>query len=77
MGLQGKLLSDLKRWLKKDGNSEARLAAILGYRGSEAVRQWIRRGRIPTYQEMRVTQIVKEASNVGSEQRSEGKDCIA
>jgi hypothetical protein len=70
MGLQGKLLKDLKSWLKREGNSEARLAVMLGYRDAAPIKQWLRRERIPSYQEVRVTQIVKENPNVSAEQRS-------
>lgn len=66
-----KLLVELKKWLKREGNSEARLAVALGYKDSAPIRQWLRRQRIPSYQEERVRTIVtKEKSNESIEQRS-------
>ncbi len=54
------LLTELKKWLKKEGNSEARLAVLLGYRDAAPIKQWIRRKSIPSYQIERVRKIVTE-----------------
>jgi len=43
------IVGALKRWLSKPGNTQAGLAAALGYRSSTTVAQWIKRGRIPDY----------------------------
>jgi hypothetical protein len=58
-----KLLNELKKWLKKSGNSEAKLAVALGYRDAAPIKQWVRRGRIPTYQQDRVTEIVTKGES--------------
>ena len=52
------LLVTLKTWLKKPGNSFARVAVILGYKDSAPIRQWIARGKIPSYQQDRVKQLI-------------------
>lgn len=68
-----KTLKDLKAWLKVQGNTEAKLAVELGYRDAAAIKQWIRRGRIPSYQLDRVISIIntkKEHHNVVSSQHS-------
>ncbi len=53
------LVKQLKRWLKKPGNSYARVAVLLGYEDSASIRQWIRRNSIPRYQKERVKQIIQ------------------
>jgi hypothetical protein len=53
-----KELSALKRWLKKDGNSEADLASALGYKSSTTINMWIKRQRIPKHMRQRVMEIV-------------------
>lgn len=55
-----KLLNSLKAWLKKPGNSEAKLAVMLGYRDAAPIKAWIRRKRIPVFQTERVSEIVTD-----------------
>lgn len=63
-----KLLADLKAWLKIPGNSEARLAVLIGYRDAAPIKQWIRRRRIPVFRIEQVTKIVtKGKQNVVTE----------
>lgn len=52
------LVQELKDWLKKPGNTCACIAVALGYRDSAPVSQWLRRGRVPSYQAVRVKQII-------------------
>jgi hypothetical protein len=54
------ILTALKSWLKKPGNSEAKLAVLVGYRDAAPIKAWIRRKRIPSYRIEQVTQIVTE-----------------
>jgi hypothetical protein len=42
-----KELSAVKRWLKKEGNSPAILAAALGLKTSSAIQQWFKAKNIP------------------------------
>lgn len=61
-----KLLTDLKAWLKEKGNSEARLAVLLGYRDAAPIKQWLRRKRIPVYQQDRVEAIINKGEGNGN-----------
>jgi hypothetical protein len=54
------LLKKMIAWLKKPGNTEAKLAVLLGYRDAAPVKAWVRRKRIPSYRIEQVTQIVTE-----------------
>jgi ABC-type uncharacterized transport system ATPase subunit len=57
--MNDELVKSLKKWLKKAGNSYAKVAVLLGYEDSASIRQWIRRNSIPNYQKERVRQIIK------------------
>jgi hypothetical protein len=39
----------VQRWLKKPGNTEAKLAGAMGYESSVSVKNWVKRGNVPTY----------------------------
>lgn len=52
------LVKDLQKWLRKPGNSYAKVAVILGYEDSASIRQWVRRKSIPQYQADRVKKIL-------------------
>lgn len=54
------IVTDLISWLKKPGNSCAKLASVLGYKDSAAIRQWVNRGSIPSYQVDRVKTVLQE-----------------
>jgi len=51
-------ISALKRWLKENGNSEAKLASILGYSSSVSISNWISRKRIPRHRLIQVLEII-------------------
>lgn len=50
----------LEKWLGKPGNTKAKLAVILDYENTDAISQWVRRGRIPKYLEIRVLGAVND-----------------
>lgn len=52
-------LSSVKKWLKKDGNTKAKLAYALGYKSSVAIAMWIKRNRIPEHMKQRTMEIIK------------------
>jgi hypothetical protein len=45
-----KELRAIKKWLKKDGNTEALLASRLGYTSSVSIKMWFKRNNVPEYQ---------------------------
>lgn len=51
-------VSKLTAWLKQPGNTQAKLAYLLGYETSNVVTQWIKRERIPKHAEWRVLEII-------------------
>lgn len=53
------LVVELRAWAKKQGNSYARAAVLLGYKDSAPIRQWVNRNSIPSYQTERVKQMIK------------------
>lgn len=53
-----KLLNQLIAWLKKPGNSEAKLAVELGYRDAAPIKAWIRRKRIPKFRVEQVDAVI-------------------
>lgn len=55
-------LLELKKWLKKPGNNEAKLASLIGFKTSFTVRQWILKERIPANREKQVITIIKGES---------------
>lgn len=55
-----KELRAIKSWLKKDGNTEAVLAAKLGYTSSVAIKMWFRRNRVPKHQKLRVMEVITQ-----------------
>jgi hypothetical protein len=52
-------LMAIKKWLKKEGNSEAKLAYALGYTSSTAITMWFKRNNIPNYMKERVKELIK------------------
>lgn len=57
--MKNNLIENLKKWLKKPGNSYAKAAVVLGYKDSAPIRQWIARSSIPSYQQDRVQEMIK------------------
>lgn len=57
-----KLRKDLEKWLAHDGNSPAKLAALLGYSSSNTIQGW-RRGtsKIPGYKAKEVARICRNS----------------
>lgn len=55
-----KELRAVKKWLEKENNSQALLAAKLGYTSSAVIAQWLRRNSIPTHMRERVMQEVSK-----------------
>lgn len=53
-----KELSAIRKWLKKEGNTEAKLAGVLGYQSSVAIKMWFRRGNVPVYMRARVMEVI-------------------
>ena len=58
-GILQKELNAVKRWLKKEGNTEAKLAYALGYTSSVAITMWFKRENIPTHMKQRVMEVIK------------------
>lgn len=54
-----KLIED---WLKKDGNSIVKLAAIIGYKSSTTISKWFSRGAIPEHMRSVVVAALKKGS---------------
>lgn len=52
-------LVKIKKWLKKEGNTEAKLAYALGYTSSTAITMWFKRNSIPSYMKQRVKELIK------------------
>lgn len=57
--MKNKEIEKLNKWLKKPGNTKAKLASILGYGSSETISRWIERKRIPVHQQVRLSLILK------------------
>ena len=57
MDKEQKQIKQLESWLKKDGNTKAGLADLMGYTSSVAIDMWIKRRRIPTYQLSKLKEI--------------------
>jgi hypothetical protein len=55
------LLKALELWVQS--NNPTQLALALGYRSSNTIHQWLKRGRIPRHQEDRVKQFLKVNKN--------------
>lgn len=54
------LFRAIQRWLTRPGNSQARLAAMLGYKSSTTISKWIERGTIPQYMHAPLRAALKE-----------------
>lgn len=54
------VLQELKKWLKTPGNSEAKLAVMLGYRDGAAIKAWVRRKRVPNARMDQVQKIIEK-----------------
>ena len=65
-------IRELKRWLRIEGNTQAKLAAALGYKTSLTIQNWIYKNRIPSRQKAVVMEIIKENEN--ARQSNEGQD---
>lgn len=55
-----KELRAIKKWLKIDGNSEALLAAKLGYSSSSVVTMWFKRNNVPEYQRTKLMEVITQ-----------------
>jgi len=55
-----KELRAIKRWLKKDGNTEALLASRLGYKSSTVVAMWFKRKNVPEYMRARLEEAITQ-----------------
>lgn len=53
------LINDLILWSKDKKNSMAKLAVKLGYKSSTAINMWLKRGKIPEWQQRKVANIIK------------------
>jgi hypothetical protein len=53
-------ISDLKKWLKKPGNTKAKLAYLLQYETTQTIEKWILRGQIPFREQDRVSKLIIE-----------------
>jgi hypothetical protein len=53
-------LKAIRSWLAKDFNTEAKLAAELGYKSSTVVSMWIKRGRVPDHQKQSIMEVVTQ-----------------
>lgn len=53
-----KELRAVKRWLKRDGNTEAVLAGRLGYTSSVAIKMWFKRNNVPEYQRLKLMEVI-------------------
>lgn len=56
-----KELLAVSKWLKKEGNSAAKLAAGLDYKTSQSIQNWIKRKRIPNHMKARVNEFIKSS----------------
>lgn len=54
-----KLVTKLKWWLGKDNNNETKLAALLGYRSPNTIKNWLKSGEIPYYITDKLEQIIE------------------
>jgi DNA-binding transcriptional regulator YiaG len=55
-----KTISAILAWLSGDGNTEAKLAEAMAYTSNTTVSQWLRRGRVPEHQRVRILTFIKE-----------------
>ena len=74
MKTEKQLISELKKWLKKDGNSALLIAMEIGYKSSTAVNMWLSRDSIPVWVRPKLEQFIteKERKNEQVESGSEG-----
>lgn len=54
------MIRQLKAWLKKPGNSEAKLAFLLNYKSTSTIRNWLSRKSIPDYIKPQLKQIIEK-----------------
>lgn len=54
------MLFKLKQWLKKSGNSNAKLAYLLGYKSGSTISNWLTRKTIPEYIRPQLRTILKK-----------------
>lgn len=53
------MLKQLKNWLKKPGNSNAKLAYLLGYKSGSTITNWLARKSIPEYRYAELKRIIR------------------
>ena len=69
-------ISILKKWLKKDGNTKAKLAYLMGYESSLVIDKWLSRQEIPAKAEQYFFTIIKQgASSVKNKKSKSGQAC--
>ena len=54
------LIERIKLWLFVNENSTAKLAAALGYKSSNTITMWLRRGAVPACQRARVLAFIRK-----------------
>ena len=54
------MLAQLKRWLKKPGNSNVKLAYLLGYKSATTISNWLARGSVPDYIKPQLKEVLKK-----------------
>lgn len=52
------LLSELKKWLSKPGNTKAVLASELNYKGDSTIAKWLSRKSIPYHKQAEVRRAI-------------------
>jgi hypothetical protein len=53
------MLRELKRWLKRPGNSNAKLAYLMGYKSGSTIANWVSRKSIPNHVLPQLKRIIK------------------
>ncbi len=53
------MIRRLKAWLKKSGNTYAKLAELLGFKSRSTVANWIARNEVPVKHRKRVKEVLK------------------
>lgn len=54
------LISELKKWLSKPGNSRTTLAHLLRYKSTATIDRWLNKGKIPERELERVEAIIRK-----------------
>ena len=62
-------IKKLKKWLTIPGNSQTKIAAMLGYQSSMAIYKWLQRGQIPRNRLTQVMEILNGELSIASQKR--------